>query len=464
MNPIALADLRRIVGGEFVGGASTDGGPVTSVSIDSRKVAAGALFVAIKGDTHDGHDHVVPAANAGAAAILVDRLPAAPMPRCPILRVADARRAMGALGRHVRQGLGGTVVAVGGSNGKTSTKNLIDSALCRDRRGSISPKSFNNDIGVPTTIFDADPSHDYLVLELGTNHHGEIATLTEIARPDVAVITNVSAEHLEGLGDLDGVRREEATIVRGLKPDGVLIVNGDDAPLLELVSSFRGRRITFGHSHANDLHATNVRCGYDGVRFHVGRDAREWFVPLLGRHTAFNALAAIAVAREMGLGDDRIAAALAAAHGPDMRLQLQEVRGIRVINDAYNANPASMKAALETLGHLPHAGRRVAVLGDMRELGETTDELHEEMGRFVAACPVDRLICVGAKSALIAEHAVFAGMAAERVNHFPTTERAAAEASGMLRDGDLVLLKGSRYMRLERIAAALGAAPARKAS
>jgi UDP-N-acetylmuramoyl-tripeptide--D-alanyl-D-alanine ligase len=265
----------------------------------------------------------------------------------------------------VRQEFRGQVIAVAGSNGKTGTKHLIHSALRETLRGSMSPKSFNNDIGVPLAIFPADTSDDYLILELGTNHPGEIRNLTHIALPDIAIVTNCSAEHLEGLGNLDGVRRENASLIEGLKPDGTLIINGDDPALTEAVSAFHGDRVTFGFSKTNDLWASDAVCSWNGTRFTSGPAGVEVFVPLLGSHIAVNALAAVAVARRMGLSDGQIVRNLAKSTGPEMRLQPIEGGGVRILNDAYNANPASMKAAIQTLTSLPAAGRRIAVLGDI---------------------------------------------------------------------------------------------------
>lgn len=255
---------------------------------------------------------------------------------------------MGRLARFVRQQLSSKVVGVAGSNGKTSTKNLIHSALAGRLRGTISPKSFNNDIGVPLAIFPADPGHDYLVLEMGTNHPGEIQALTDIALPDIAVITNCGPEHLEFLGDLRGVRRENASVINGLNPKGLLIINGDDPDLIEATSAYPGKRLTFGFKPTNDLFAADVECNQTGVRFRLNGGRKQVFVPLLGRHTAANALAAIAVARRLGLSEDEVIDNLSRARGAEMRLQLEHANGVTVLNDAYNANPASMKAALET--------------------------------------------------------------------------------------------------------------------
>ena len=424
---------------------------IDSVCTDTREMKPGSLFVAITGETHDGHEHLAAAKSGGAVAALVHRAPAELPPDFPVILVDNTRLAMGRLARHVRESFAGTVIAVGGSNGKTGTKGLIHAALRPPLRGSASPKSFNNDIGVPLTMFAASSTDDYLVLELGTNHPGEIATLGKIARPDIAVITNVGAEHLEFFRDLDGVRHEEAALVDGLNDDAILVVNGDDAGLLEAVGGFRGRRVTFGWNSSNDLRPTDVRCTTAGTRFQLG-DA-EFFVPQLGRHTAANATAAIAVARTLKLGDEQIAANLATAAGAPMRLQVERVGdGITLINDVYNANPHSMRAALETLRDLPTEGRRIAVLGDMRELGDTAAVHHAELGRFAGECNLDAIYCVGPQAKQIAAAAAGSGV---EITLFDTAADAGAVVRKKLRAGDLVLLKASRGVKLEMVAQAI---------
>jgi UDP-N-acetylmuramoyl-tripeptide--D-alanyl-D-alanine ligase len=372
--------------------------------------------------------------------------------------VDDTKTAMAKLANHVRLNLETvSFIAVGGSNGKTGTKHLIHAALSGIGKleGHTSPKSFNNDIGVPLTIFPTEPSEDYVVLEMGTNHPGEIAVLTNMAYPDIAVITNVSAEHLEGLGDLMGVRQEEASIVDGLHPQGLLVVNGDDEELLRAVSRFKGLTIKFGlNPKTNDLYATDIVCTPQGTRFLLnGR--REIFVPLLGQHSAINALAAIAVGRRLKLTEDDIAAGLANATGPEMRLQLNQIGGVTLLDECYNANPASMKAAIDTLMSLPCTGRRISVLGDMRELGQASDRYHKEMGEVVAAAHPDLLACVGKQSTLIAASARLAGLPDNTIFHFDDSATAAISIPRWLRPGDLVLLKGSRGIHLEKITAAM---------
>jgi UDP-N-acetylmuramoyl-tripeptide--D-alanyl-D-alanine ligase len=460
MKPISLGEVAQIVEGESVSALPEPCPQIHSICTDTRLNSTGSLFVALRGENHDGHHFLVKAAAGGAAAAIVEEPPPLRIPGLHLIQVSNTRTALGMLGRHLREQLSGRVIAVGGANGKTGTKNLIDSILRSRLRGSISPKSFNNDIGVPLAIFAAEPLDDYLVLELGTNHPGEIKTLTQIALPDIAVITNCSAEHLEGLGDLSGVRREESSIIGGLKPDGLLVVHGDDPDLLGAVRSFP-RRVTFGLSWHNDLFAADIHCDLAGVDFRLNGGS-EVRIPLLGEHVAVNALAAIAVARELGLSDEEIIAALADAHGPDMRLQLQRIGDVTVLNDAYNANPASMKAALKTLSKLDAPGRRIAVLGTMREMGEAAADLHREMGRFIPSCRLDLLVCVGDMAGLIAEEAVKAGFRSTDTHVFSTTAAAAASLPQWLAEGDLLLLKGSRLMKLETIAAALASPDYRK--
>jgi len=382
-------------------------------------------------------------------------MPPQTLPNVHLIGVADTRKALGKLATYVRKHMRAKVIAVAGSNGKTSTKYLIDSALSGKLRGSMSPKSFNNEIGVPLTIFPADPNQDYIVLEMGTNHHGEIKVLTDMALPDIAVITNCGAEHLEGLDDLMGVRRENASIVSGLNPKGLLVVNGDDPELLNSVNAYKGLRVTFGFNSTNDLFANDVRCDANGTHFFLNNSRREVYVPMLGRHTAANALAAIAVARRMGLTEEQIIESLAEARGPEMRLQLQDIAGISLLNDAYNANPNSMRAALETVSSLEPKGRRVAVLGDMRELGKSSERYHREIGQFAATCKLELLACVGQQAALIAEAAQAAGMPTGAIGRFPDARAAANAVPDWLRDGDLILLKASRSIHLELVAQAI---------
>jgi UDP-N-acetylmuramoyl-tripeptide--D-alanyl-D-alanine ligase len=465
MKPLRIQEVRQAVSGKLLSVLPDDAPPVTAVCTDTRHMAASSLFVALRGERYDANEFLPQAAAGGAVAAIVERAPAAPIPGLHLIVVPDARAAMGKLAAHVRKGLKGRVIAVAGSNGKTSTKHLIDAALRDKLKGSISPKSYNNDVGVPLTIFPANPLDDYLVIEMGTNHPGELEPLSRMARPDVAVITNCGAEHLEGLGDLAGVRRENATVTAGMDPKGLLVVNGDDPELLAAVKDYPGQRVTFGFKPTNDLFATDVRCEEAGVRFRLNGSRREVFVPLLGRHTAANALAAIAVGRKLRVAEEQIFESLARAEGADMRLQLRKANGLSILNDAYNANPNSMRAAIETAAALPHAGRRVAVLGDMRELGATSEQYHREVGDAAGRAGFALLACVGTDARWLADAAEAAGMPPDAVLRFADSAAAADRLPALVRPGDLVLIKASRGIRLELVANALAAgpdAPARK--
>lgn len=454
MKPQDIQQIRQAVGGRSMGPAPSVN-QVVAVCTDTRKMETASLFIALRGDNHDGHRYLKQAAAGGAVAALVEEIPSDAPASLHLIQVANTRTAMGKLARFVRQQMQAKVIGVAGSNGKTSTKNIIDSAIKGRLRGTISPRSFNNDIGVPLTIFPADATQDYLVLEMGTNHPGEIRVLTDMALPDIAVITNCGPEHLEFLGDLMGVRRENASIIHGLNPKGLLVINGDDPDLVEATAGYQGRRVTFGFKPTNDLFATDIECNEAGVRFRLNNGPKQVFVPLLGRHTAANTLAAIAVARRLGLSEDEIIDSLSRARGAEMRLQLEKVGGVTVVNDAYNANPASMRAAMETAITLRpplKQGRLVAVVGDMLELGESSDRFHREIGSFAASCRFDLLACVGAKGELIAQAAETAGMDPARVLWYPDSTAAAPEVAARVGAGDVVLVKASRGTKLEVVA------------
>ena len=456
MIPLSLRDIRQAVGGKAITLISDDAPLVLAVCTDSKSIEKSSVFVAIRGEKFDGHQFLSEAANRGAIAAIVDSPPTSAPAGMAIIQVPQTRIALGKLARHVRQSLRGKVIAVAGSNGKTSTKNLIHAALRGRLKGSISPKSFNNDIGVPIAIFAAEASHDYLVLEMGTNHHGEIQPLSDMAQPDLAVITNCGAEHLEGLTDLAGVRRENARIISGLNPKGTLVVNGDEAELLSALKDWRGKRLTFGFNPSNDLFATDIDCTPTGTTFRLNGRAQRVFVPMLGRHSASNALAAIGVGRAMRLAEDAIIESLASSDNPEMRMQRQTAGGITILNDCYNANPSSMRAGIETLSEMNTTGRRVAVLGDMRELGESSEAYHREAGELVAGVGnIDALICVGQQAYWIASAAEQAGFSGDAITKFDHAADAAEVVPQLMQSDDLVLIKASRGIKLEQVANAI---------
>jgi UDP-N-acetylmuramoyl-tripeptide--D-alanyl-D-alanine ligase len=428
---------------------------VHRVCTDSRQAKAGDLFFALRGGRLDGHDFLDEAAEKGAGAVVVERgrVPAHWI-GCAMIAVEDTRKALGRLAADYRKGFVLPVVAVGGSNGKTTTKELVASVLKEQLATLWSEASFNNDVGVPLTLLRLDKSCQAAVLETGTNHPGELAPLVKMIRPNYGVITSVGREHLEFFGDLAGVAQEEGWLAELLPPDGKLFLNGDSEWSSQAVARTRAQVVRVGFAAANDWRAQDVRLDKQGVRFHVDGPnadfAGEYRIHLLGRHQVVNALFAIAIGMELGLGRPDVARGLAECRPPKMRLELWETGGVRLLDDAYNANADSMLAALRTLQELACKGRRVAVLGDMAELGTHSEGAHEEIGRQAAELGVAQLFAVGKMASVMGRAARAAGL--NRVFEFADVETAAAAVKSFVKPGDLVLLKASRVMRLERIA------------
>ena len=435
------------------------------LSIDSRQVKPGDLFIALRGRNHDGHRFIRQAVGAGAAGALVEQPLDAPTASAvaqasvTVLGCASTLAALNRLSAAYRGDICAKVIAVGGSNGKTTTKRIIDTLLTQRFYGLASPKSFNNNIGLPLTLLSVEPEHEYVVLEVGTNAPGEVAALGQVARPDIAVITGVDLEHLEFLGDLPAIAREEASLARFVRPGGMLIYANHSPELntaLRLVEAARCTvRITPGLA---DLQADPITIGLEGSHFVVnGRTL--YHVPLLGRPNVCNALLAIAVAQHMGLSPSQIAAGLAAVVPAPMRLQLQRWGRRWVLNDAYNANPGSMAAALEIFTDLtfPTAdgrpARRVAILGDMLELGLESEAQHRAVGRRIAGLGLGLFIAVGSAMKYAAEEAGAAGVP---LHYFPDTAQAAKAWAALLGPDDAILLKASRAMELETLLTARG--------
>lgn len=452
--------------------------PISGLSTDTRTLRPGQVFLALRGANFDGHRFVGDAAVAGAPILIIDD-PACIAPdrwdgRPPVgvMKVADTGQALLRIAAAYRRTLERTrVVAVCGSNGKTTTTALVGHLLSTcGLRGSTSRKSFNNAVGVPLTILAAQPSDQYLVCEIGTNAPGEIAQLAEVVQPDIAVVTSIGREHLEKLGDLAGVAREEGSVFRSLRPKGCAVINADHPELREHAEK-ASLIISFGRADAANFRLTATRhvAMGDGLGLELVFNGRFTArVPLIGEHNAINALAALAVARRFGVDEPKAIAALATAIGPDMRMQVETVTdaagggSITVLNDAYNANPDSMIAAVRTLASVAGAspGRRaVAVLADMLELGAAGAEGHRSVGRALTeAFPrgAATIILVGPAMEQARDQIARAGWTDDQLTHLPEASDAAVNAvASMLRPGDLVLLKGSRRMRLERVLEAL---------
>lgn len=462
MKPWELEQVRRATKSKWVQrGSRVFGGRVCT---DSRQAKEGDLFIAIVGKNFDGHAFVRPVVEAGAAIVLVHRelppevIAAVQATGVTILQTDDTVAALNRLAAAYRAEIRAKVIAVGGSNGKTTTKRIIHTLLSEKLSGHASPKSFNNNIGMPLTLLEVEPSHEFVVLEIGTNAPGEIAALGEVARPDIAVITNIGLEHLERLGDLDGVAREEASIAPYVQPGGTLVLPADAPELLKALRLANAQRITVGRAGSGaDLQAADITETMQGVTFTL--NGRIGFrLPLLGEHNALNALLAIAVARRLGLNEEQIQSGLDKVRAAPMRLEMLHVGGRFIVNDAYNANPSSMAASLQTFSRLalPPGARRVAILGDMLELGAVSDAMHRQVGQWVASAKLPVFVAVGQAMQQAADAAEAAAGGALRVHRFPNAAAAAGDLPRLLNQGDVLLLKGSRGMKLETILEGLG--------
>jgi UDP-N-acetylmuramoyl-tripeptide--D-alanyl-D-alanine ligase len=431
---------------------------VKNFCTDSRKAQAGDLFFAIKGEHFDGHDFLSEVAAKGVAAVVIEqkKIPAK-LPKCTVLVVKDVRAALGKFAAAYRKDFTLPVVCVGGSNGKTTVKELIASVLKQKLATLWSEASFNNDIGVPLTLLRIEESHQAAVLEAGTNHPGELAPLVKMMQPKFGVITNIGREHLEFFGDVAGVAQEEGRLAELLPAEGKLFLNGDSEWSERIAARSKAKVVRVGLDGKNDWRAEKIRLDKNGVTFRVQAPKEEFCgeyqINLLGRHQVTNALFAIAVSEELGLGRAEIQRGLAECQPPKMRLQFWESGGVRVLDDCYNANADSTIAALETLCDLPLQGRRVAVLGDMNELGAHSEAAHAEVGRRAAELGIGQLFAVGKMAPVTAKAARDAGL--NRVIEFTDVEAAMKAVKQFLKTGDVVLLKASRASRLERIAETL---------
>ena len=434
------------------------------MSTDTRTLRPGELFLALRGPNFDGNRFASAAAAAGARALLLagGEVPSGLPGHVALALHPEPRRALGDLGSWYRSTLGATVVGVTGSSGKTTTKNILR-ALLEDLFPVVaSPSSFNNDIGVPHTLLAADESTRLVVAELGTNHPGEIAALCRIARPEIGIITNVGACHLEGLGSLEGVAREKGALAEALPRDGLCVLNAASRHRAELVGRTRARVLSFSVEGSGpergDLDARALYFHSGGTTFKLdglGLVGHEVTSPLLGTHNVENLLAALCAAHGLGLELARLLPAVSALRPAHSRMERIDLPGLTLFDDCYNANPQSLRAAVRVLAGLHGFGRRVLVMGDMLELGELSAELHHEIGREAARAGVDAIVLVGTLVRAAASGALEGGLGSEAVVHFATTEEAARGAAELVRTGDVVLVKGSRGMALERVVDAL---------
>jgi UDP-N-acetylmuramoyl-tripeptide--D-alanyl-D-alanine ligase len=460
------AEIRQAVRGRWL--SRNEPLPVRGVSIDSRTAQADDLFIAIPGEHHDGHDYLAAAVSAGCIAAVIDlkKQPAAQLAEqfpAGVIGVADTRAALLELATYYRSVIPATVIGVTGSNGKTTVKRMIDHILSKRLTGTASPKSFNNDIGVPLTLLSAGAGDDYLICEVGSSGPGEIATLARAVKPNISVITSIGPSHLERLESVDRVAVEKAALLGWLGDRDVAVVTADSHQLDHALKSYQhGRIIRFGESAEAQLRLTGYESDGQGQRFQI--NDRDWAtLQIPGRHNAYNALAAFAVVARFGFSQEEAIEALADFPGVQMRLQWMTAGSIRILNDAYNANPASVPAAVDVLSDC-QAKRKILIIGDMLELGEQAETLHAQVGRSIAGRRLDLVIGVGKLGSIIAETTAQAGKTIETFDNLDVLHQA---LGGLLRSGDAVLLKASRGVGLERLIApieAIGGKSARSRS
>ena len=452
MEPRSLTYIAGSCNGELLHGSPA--ATVTGVCTDSRLARPGDLFIALAGEKFDGHNYLSEVAQKGVVAVVGEweklRNKA---PGCAMIAVGNTRQALGSLAFRYRREFDLPVIVVGGSNGKTTTKELLAS-VARQRFSALrSEASFNNDIGVPMTLLKLERTHQTAVLEVGTNHPGELAPLVRMSAPGMGVITSIGREHLEFFGDVNGVAEEEGWLAELLPPEGRLFVHGDSPEMEGIVRRTRALVTRAGFGPRNDWRVLEARPDESGVTFQVETVdpvfGGRYRVNLLGRHQVINAVLAAAVGCALGLTRGEIQRGLADCAGAKMRMQSWMTKGVRVLDDAYNANADSVLAALETLKDYPCSGRRVAVLGEMAELGRHSAEAHAEVGRNAAERSVDQLFAVGRMASVVGAAARAAGLS--QVVELSEAESAGDALRQFVKPGDVVLLKGSRVTRLERV-------------
>ena len=440
MGLLKLEDIVQATGGRVLSGTSEK---FTGISIDSRSISEGELFVALKGDNFYGHDFIKSALASGAGALVQSSPPELPADKTVIL-VKDTLASLQALARYLRSRMALPVIGVTGTNGKTTTKELVSSIFGQHHKVLKTTGNLNNHIGLPLCIARMEGDEDIMVLEMGSNRKGDIKELCEIALPDFTVVTNVGPAHLEGFGSLEAVRDTDLEILAYAKAASV---NADDAFLLEGIKNYDGRLITYGMKNTADVYAKDIMLGTRGAGFKLCfADKRRVAVnlQLSGLFNIYNALAAASAADALGIGLEDIKNGLESFGGVPMRLEILEMLGALVISDVYNANPASMEEALKELVRLKRK-RTIAVLGDMLELGGYAQEAHKKLLRLASALKIEVLVAVGPEMGRAAEE--FKGTCYKSEN----SDSARSVLLNICREGDAILIKGSRGMRMEKV-------------
>jgi UDP-N-acetylmuramoyl-tripeptide--D-alanyl-D-alanine ligase len=449
MNPLPLSEIARFAGGSISCGDETV--VIEKVSTDSRTLKPGELFVALRGENFDGHKFVERAAQAGAAGAIVESAWKGKIPKnFALIRANDTLRAYQQLAANYRKSLALNVVAITGSNGKTSTKDFTAAVLARRFRVTKTEGNFNNHVGLPRTILQATSSDEVAVWEIGMNHPGEIAALAKLAAPDAAIITNIGVAHIEFMVSREKIAEEKGALAGAVSAQGTVILNADDPFTRSIATRARAKLILAGTT-AGNIRAGEISHSGTGTDFTILEGAHRCRaqLPVPGLHMVQNALLAVAAGRAFGLSLEDCAAGLVAAPLTKARLQIKDLGGVQFLDDSYNANPDSMKAALRTLVELDADGKRIAVLGEMHELGDESERGHWEVGETAAALKIDHLIAIGDAAIAIADGARRAGLQKTAVVN--STSEAAELLNEIAAPGDLILIKGSRASRTEEV-------------
>jgi UDP-N-acetylmuramoyl-tripeptide--D-alanyl-D-alanine ligase len=449
MSPLSILQIAELAGAKLEQG---DGKiSIERISTDSRTIKKGELFVALRGENFDGHKFIEATAKAGAVGAIVDLQWTGKAPaKFAIIRAEDTLLAYQNLAANYRKALSIRVLAITGSNGKTSTKDFAASVLGRKFRVTKTQGNFNNHVGLPRTILEATSNDEVAVWEIGMNHPGEVAPLAKIAAPNAAIITNIGVAHIEFMGTREAIAKEKGALAEAVAAEGAVVLNADD-PFSKGICERTRAHVIFAGTKEGTVRAIDIQQSADGSEFTIIEGAHRCRaqLPVPGLHMVQNALLAVAAGRAFGLSLEEAAAGLASAPQTKARLQIKEINGVQFLDDSYNANPDSMKAALQTLVELDTDGKKIAVLGEMRELGKESERGHEEVGEAAAAFGIDHLIGIGEMGAIISRAAEKAGL--EKSTVVGSTSEAAELLLEITAPGDLVLIKGSRLARMEDV-------------
>ncbi|MDF9408638.1 UDP-N-acetylmuramoyl-tripeptide--D-alanyl-D-alanine ligase [Pelotomaculum isophthalicicum JI] len=454
MKSATLGEIAQAINGEIIQGDS--GIVINRVSTDSRRIEPGSLFFALRGTRYDAHQFLDQAIAAGAGGLVIDR-DVEVTAGITVIKVLDTLAALQALAASNRERCGIPLIGVTGSTGKTTTKDMIASVLGTRLHTIKTMGNYNNEIGLPLTLLNMDENSEVAVVEMGMRGPGEIDALCRIAKPNGAVITNIGETHLELLGTVSNIAAAKGEILENIPTDGFAVLNAESSFIQREAKRCRGKVVFFGIEQECEITAKDIIAESGGNRFtaEIAGYEGEFFLPAPGRHNVMNALAAIAVGRELGLSIEEIAEGLKTVTLSDMRLAIIEVGDIKIINDTYNASPVSTGAALQVLKEVSCGKSMVAVLGDMLELGSRAVEGHLEVGSIAADLGVDSLVAVGDLASGIADGALRSGMPAGKIYRCADNREAITVLNVILREGEVVLVKGSRGMHMEQIVESL---------